>query len=205
MQINWLEVLGWTGSVVLVISLLQTRILRLRLINLAGSLILAFYNVVIEVWPMVGLNVVLSLINVFYLVTMLRTRHDPTVYTVLEVDPDDRYLQHLLSVHSEDIHRSFPGFTEVQAHQSAFLIVHGDEAVGVVVIEDAEPGVAQIVLDWVTLRYRDSTPGEFVFRRSEIFSRRGYSRVVTAPETKEAYYPRIGFTPDGDRYALDVS
>jgi len=204
MQINWLEVLGWIGSIVLVISLLQTRIIRLRLINLTGSLILTAYNVAIEVWPMVGLNVVLSVINVYFLVTMLRTRHDPKAYTVLEVEPDDRYLQHLLSVHAEDIRRTFPSFTSVQAHQSAFLIVHGDEAVGVVVIEDAEPGVAQIVLDWVTLRYRDSTPGEFVFRRSDIFSRRGYSRVVTAPETTEAYYPRIGFTPQGDRYALEV-
>jgi hypothetical protein len=205
MEINWLEVLGWTGSVVLVISLLQTRIIRLRLINLTGSLVLTVYNMAIEVWPMVGLNVVLSAINVFFLVTMLRTRHDPRAYTVLEVQPDDRYLQHLLSVHAEDISRSFPHFTGVQAHQSAFLIVHGDEAVGIVVIEDAEPGVAQIVLDWVTLRYRDSTPGEFVFRRSDILSSRGYSRVMTMPDTTEAYYPRIGFTPHGDRYTLEVT
>jgi hypothetical protein len=204
MQINWLEVLGWTGSIVLVISLLQTRILRLRLINLTGSLILTAYNVAIEVWPMVGLNVVLSVINVYFLVTMLRSRHDPTAYTVLEVEHDDRYLQHLLSVHAEDIRRSFPHFGSVQAHQSAFIILHGDEAVGVVVIEDAEPGVAQVVLDWVTLRYRDSTPGEFVFRRSEMFSRRGYSRVVTAPDTANAYYPKIGFSPQGDRYTLTV-
>ena len=60
---NWVEVLGWTGSTILVVSLLQARVLRLRLINLIGSAVLLSYNAIIEVWPMVGLNAVLCLIN----------------------------------------------------------------------------------------------------------------------------------------------
>lgn len=59
----WIEAVGWVGSIVLVISLLQTRVVRLRVINLVGSAILIGYNVVIEVWPMVGLNVVLTLVD----------------------------------------------------------------------------------------------------------------------------------------------
>ena len=64
---NWIEVLGWVGSAILVVSLLQTRVLRLRWINLVGCLVLIGYNAVVGVWPMVGLNVVLALINVVYL------------------------------------------------------------------------------------------------------------------------------------------
>jgi len=64
---EWLDLVGWAGSALLVWSLLQTRILRLRVINLIGSLVLVFFNGALRVWPMVGLNVVLSVINVFYL------------------------------------------------------------------------------------------------------------------------------------------
>src|SRR5690242_10602176 len=72
----WLEVVGWLGSALLVWSLLQVRILRLRALNLAGCLVLIGYNGVLHVWPMVGLNVVLAAINVWYLARLQTTRHD---------------------------------------------------------------------------------------------------------------------------------
>ena len=34
----WLEVVGWIGSALLIVSLLQTRVLRFRILNLAASL-----------------------------------------------------------------------------------------------------------------------------------------------------------------------
>ena len=67
----WLEIIGWTGSAILVWSLLQTRILRLRALNLLGSLVLLLYNSMIGVWPMVGLNLVLSAINIVHLRRLL--------------------------------------------------------------------------------------------------------------------------------------
>lgn len=60
----WLEIVGWVGSAILVWSLLQTRILRLRALNLMACLVLLVYNGTVGVWPMVGLNVVLGVINV---------------------------------------------------------------------------------------------------------------------------------------------
>ena len=202
---NWIEVVGWTGSAVLVISLLQTRLLRLRIINLAGSLILLGYNAIIAVWPMVGLNVVLSLINIVYLWRMLRSRHDAHAYTVLEVEPDDRYLAHVLHVHREDIARYNPGFThDPQGDHSAYLVLQGDETVGVVLVRDAGGGTAQVVLDWVSPGYRDFTPGEFVYRESGLFARQGFERVLSPAGMANPYYGRIGFRPDGDRWVLDV-
>lgn len=202
---NWVEVVGWTGSTILVVSLLQARVLRLRLINLIGSLVLLTYNAIIEVWPMVGLNAVLSLINIVYLWRMLRNRHDPAAYTVLEVRPDDRYLQHVLHVHAQDIARYNPQFSgEVTPREHAYLVVVGDETVGVVLTRDAGERTAEVVLDYVTPRYRDFSPGEFVFRTSGLFARHGYRRVLSPVGMKDPYYPRIGFHPEGPRWVLDV-
>jgi hypothetical protein len=50
----WLEAIGWAGSAVLVWSLLQTQLRRLRVLNLVGCLILIAYNAAIHVWPWSG-------------------------------------------------------------------------------------------------------------------------------------------------------
>lgn len=202
---NWIEVVGWTGSAVLVVSLLQTRVLRLRLINLVGCLVLIGYNAVVGVWPMVGLNVVLAVINVVYLWRMLRTRHDERSYTVVEVRADDAYLAHVLDRHGDDIARTNPGFTFAPAEvDAAYLVLHGDATVGVVLVRDAEGGTAQVLLDWVTPAYRDFSPGEFVFRDSGLFRRRGVRRVLSPAGMQNPYYGSIGFRPEGDRWVLDV-
>ena len=59
---------------------------------------------------MVGLNVVLAVINVWYLRTMLATRHDEQTYQVVEVGVDDQFLAHTLRVHAADIARFNPDF-----------------------------------------------------------------------------------------------
>jgi hypothetical protein len=200
---SWVDALGWFGSALLVFSLLQARVLRLRALNTVACLILIAFNAIIGVWPMVAMNIVLAGINIFFVTRMLRHRHDEREYTVLQVAEDDVYLQHFLSVHDKDITRFFPRFRD-HAGGSAFLVQHGDETVGAMVVRDAGEGTAQVELDYATPRYRDFTPGEFVFRRSGLFRDRGYRRVLTPPGMVEPYYAQLGFTHTGDRYAFEV-
>ncbi|NUT36549.1 MAG: hypothetical protein HOV79_26135 [Hamadaea sp.] len=202
---TWLDAIGWAGSALLVWSLLQTRILRLRIINLLGCLVLIGFNWALGVWPMVGLNAALAVINVYFIVKLQRTRHDENAYTVVEVGTDDDYLRHVLAVHAADIARFNPGFRfEGGPGRSAFLVVRRDETVGVVLLHDAGDGVAQIDLDYVTQRFRDFTPGEFVYRRSSLFTDRGFHTVVTPARMLSPYYDRLGFRRTGDTYTLDV-
>jgi hypothetical protein len=199
----WLEALGWLGSAVLVWSLLQTQLRRLRIINLVGCVVLIVYNAANHVWPMVGLNVVLAGINVVYLVRMSREQHDAAAYEVLEVAGDDTYLRHVLRVHEGDIRRYNPHFVhDPFAGDPSYLVLHGDETVGVVLMRDAGDRTAQLLLDWVTPRHRDLTPGEFVFGLDGPFRRRGFRRVLTPPDMVEPYYESLGFRRDGDAYVL---
>jgi hypothetical protein len=202
--VNWLDAVGWIGSALLVWSLLQTRILRLRAINLVGCFVLIGFNWAIGVWPMVGLNTALAAINIYYLAQLLRTRHSPLVYSVVEVDPDDDYLAHVLTVHGADIARFYPGFN-LRRPDAAFLVVREDETVGVVLLRDAGSGVAYVDLDYVTERYRDFTPGEFVYRQSGLFTSKGFHTVVvSARPSMAAYFTRLGFTRDGDTFTLTL-
>lgn len=203
---GWVDALGWLGSALLVYSLLQARILRLRVLNTVACVILIVYNALLEVWPMVAMNVVLAGINIVFIVRMLRERDDESAYAVLPVREDDAYLLHFLGVHRADIDRFFGQFAVGAAvGRSTYLVQHGDETAGVMVLRDEGDGVAQVELDYVTPRYRDFTPGEFVFRRSGLFRDRGFSTVLSPPGMVAPYYERVGFSRDGDRYRLDLA
>lgn len=204
---SWLDALGWGGSALLVFSLLQARVLRLRALNLVACVMLTVFNAVLAVWPMVAMNIVLAAINLWFIVRLLRDSHDGSAYEVLEVPEDDTYLQHFLRVEGEQIANTFPSYAGVVPSETrrAFLVQKGMETVGVVVVDDRGDGTAQVELDYVTERYRDFTPGEFVYRRSGLFSAHGWRRVVTPPGMVGAYYDRLGFRRSGESWVLDVT
>jgi hypothetical protein len=205
----WLEVLGWVGSAVLVVSLMQTRVLRFRLLNLAASVVLTGYNAALGVWPMVAMNAVIAVINVFHLVRLARTRDDERTYEVVEVGPNEDYLRHVLRRHALDIERHNPGFVWNGAAPGrwAFLVLRDTETVGVVLLSDAGGGRADVELDYVLPRFRDFSVGKFVYRRGGRLGELGFSRLVASPRMTDArdYFPRVGFTPAGEDLVLDVA
>ena len=209
-----LEIIGWTGSFLVVYSLMQARVLRFRWLNLAGAIIATVYNAVIGIWPFAAMNGAIAVIDVYWLWRLYREAHDEAVYAVVKVSPDDAYLQHVLHTWADDIERFRPGFRSLPAAddggaddgpRSAYLVQRGDETVGVVVVRDAGGGEAVVDLDWVTPRFRDFTPGEFVHRRSEIFA--SFSRVVvpTPDKADHEYLRRMEFRPDGDRWVRELA
>ncbi len=200
----WLDALGWGGSALLVYSLLQQRVLRFRTLNLVAGSVLIVFNAILGVWPMVALNAVTSAINLSFIVRLRRQRHDAATFEVIEVGLDDHYLRHVLDTHADDIKQHQPTFAgRPVPGPEACVVVKGDETVGVVVIE-GEDDTAHIRLDYVTPRYRDFTPGEFVWRRSDLLCARGYKRVVTSPLIVAPYYDKIGFRPSGEVFVLDL-
>ena len=147
---SWLDALGWAGSALLVYSLLQARVLRFRVLNFVASVLLTVFNAILGIVPMIALNGVLAVINLWFIVRLTRQRHDVAAYEVLEVSQDDAYLRHVLRLHESDIRSFFPDVDldpDVPG-RSVFLIVCGDETVGVVMVRDAGDGVAQVELDW---------------------------------------------------------
>ena len=202
---DWVGALGWVGSALLLWSLMQARVLRFRLINLVACTLLVVFNAILGIWSMVAMNVALAVINLYFIRKLLGDRHDEVAYDVLEVGADDAYLRHVLTVHADDIAALFPAYrADEPSGRSAFLVQRGDETVGVVLLRDAGDGVAQVDVDYVTPRFRDFTPGEFVYRRSGLFRDRGYRAVRTPPGMVAPYYARLGFRQVGDAYCLEL-
>ena len=201
---SWLDAMGWGGSALLVFSLLQSRELRFRILNLIACVVLLAFNAAIEVWPMVGMNVVLSAINLWFIARLLREGHDAASFEVLRVRPDDAYVAHVLENHRADIRKFQPDFAGLTDSSTVCLVQKGDETAGIVVLHrDGDDAVVD--LDYVSARYRDFTPGEFVWRKSTLLAQLGVRRVVTSPNMVGAYYARLGFHEEGGRFVLDVA
>lgn len=205
---SWsIQALGWAGSGLLIFSLLQQRVLRFRLLNLTASSTLTVFNALLSIWPMVAMNIALAGINIWFIVRLLRERGDEKAYEVVAVGADESYLQHFLKVQGKDIRRHFPHFdaSALGVGRSAYLVERGNETVGVVVVRDAGDGDAQVELDYVTPRFRDFSPGEFVYRSSGLFRGKGIRRILTPPGMVNPYYAKLGFRREGDHWVADLT
>ena len=204
-----LEVIGWAGSVLVIVSLAQARVLRFRVLNLAGAVLAVLYNTVLAIWPFAAMNLVIAVIDVYWLRRLLSERHDPAAYSVVEVAADDAYLAHVIRVHLDDIRAFQPAYDAPTGddHRWAFLVQRDAETVGAVVVRDAGKGDAVVELDYVTPRFRDFTPGEFVYDRSGVFARHGVHRLVADAglAVQSAYLRRVGFREEAGRWVRGVA
>ncbi len=205
----WLEIVGWAGSALVIVSLAQARLLRFRVLNLVGAVLAVVYNTWLQIWPFTAMNAVIAVIDIYWLRRMLAERHDDTAYEVVEVSTSDEYLRHVIRVHINDIRTFQPGYVwdPYAPGRSAFLVQLGDETVGVVVVIDKGDGVGQVELDFVTPRFRDFTPGEFVYRHRGALAARGLRRLVAPSDLihPESYYPKVGFHLDEGVWVRDVA
>ena len=74
-----LELIGYVSSVMILISLLMTSVVKFRVINAVGSLIFTVYALLIHSYPTAVLNACLVGVDVWFLVKVLRTRLEYSV------------------------------------------------------------------------------------------------------------------------------
>jgi GNAT superfamily N-acetyltransferase len=193
------EIIGYVASVLVAISLMMSSILRLRIINLLGSVIFAIYGVLIGAIPVAAVNTFIAGVNVFYLYRIFGTKE---YFRVLEAGPGSEYLDYFLSFNREDIARHIPEFdARIAAGDLVFFVLRGTVPAGLVVGRPDEEGSLCIRLDYVQPGYRDFKVGEFLYReRAAFFRERGIERLVMRASTPEhtRYVERMGFIRDAD-------
>ena len=64
----FLEVFGYIGTALVIISMMMTSVVKLRIINMCGGLISLIYAVLCNTWPVVVLNACLISINMYHTV-----------------------------------------------------------------------------------------------------------------------------------------
>lgn len=70
----FLEIFGYIGSGLILLSMMMTSVEKLRWFNISGSVISIIYGAVTGAWPMVFLNVGTITINVVQIVRLRRKK-----------------------------------------------------------------------------------------------------------------------------------
>lgn len=197
MDNGWiLELVGYAASVLIAVSLMMRSVLRLRMINLAGSSCFVVYGLLIQAFPVVIMNCVIIIINVYHLRKMARTK---TYFSILESRSDSEYLMSFLEFHSKEIAEIFPDFRLRQTDDPiVWFILQGLVPVGVFIAEVRNGGELFAHLDYVIPGYRDLRPGRFLYtKQRDRFAGLGVTRVCSAPgcARQRKYLRRMGFAP----------
>ena len=103
-----IEIIGYLGSALVVISMLMTSVVRLRVINLIGSAVFTCYALIIKSYPTALMNFFLVGINVYHLARLLKTHRR---YDCIETGVRDAYVSYLLEKNMGDILHWFPEFS----------------------------------------------------------------------------------------------
>jgi hypothetical protein len=74
---DWREILGYTGSVLIAVSLMMKDVVRLRYYNMAGAAAFALYGLLISAWPVFLLNAFNAAINLYHVVALARSARRP--------------------------------------------------------------------------------------------------------------------------------
>ena len=197
-----LELVGYLASALVLISLLMTSVIKLRIINMIGSLIFAVYALLIGSYPTAVMNLCLVGVNIFYLVRMARTER---VFALLPAAPDEAYVQYFLQSCREDIQTYFEGIDAALAQaDTVFLVCCGAQPVGILAGRALGDGVLEVSLDYSTPQYRDCSVGRYLYQQ---LGGRGCRALVvpTASRTHGSYLQKMGFVREGNRYVKYLS
>ena len=191
-----LEIVGYAASVLVAISLMMSSILRLRIINLVGSLAFVAYGVLIRAYPVAVVNLLIVFINLYYLRQMLAARE---FFTLLRVKPDSEYLRCFLDFYADEIRRFLPGFSYApDERQLVFFVLRDMVPAGLFIGESRGDGALRVVLDFVIPQYRDFKTGRYLFQAQAAFFReQGITEIVSEPGSRRhtEYLRRMGFAP----------
>lgn len=208
----FVQIIGYVGSALIVVSLTRKSIMKLRLFGLAGTITFLAYSLLIGAYPIAVVNVVIIFVHLFFL-RELRNKSSE-YFTILEVFKESRYLAHFIEFHKDEIHTYQPNFEyEPDDSQIQVFILRNLVPAGLFVGKVHADGSIEVKIDFVIPQYRDFKVGEFLYSlRSGVFTNPRCDLAWSEPgsERHAEYLRRMGFTPrpatDGHAvYGLDLT
>lgn len=201
MDINLLDWFGYLASLVVLISLLTSSILKLRWINLFGASMFATYGFLIGSIPTAAMNAGIVIIDIYYLIKIYSSKE---YFQILEFTPGSNYFNSFMSFHKEEIGNFF-GQTEFHLD---------DDTVGFYVLRNMVPASVflgkpitdkklSIQLDFAVPAYRDFKIGRYIYdKHTEFFLNHGYEvlEAVSLNEHHEKYLLKMGFEKENKHF-----
>lgn len=201
------EWIGYTGSVIIALSLMMNSIIKLRWLNLLGASIFSAYGFIIGAMPVAFLNLFIALVNIYFL---FKIHSKKDFFTILQIQPDNLYLKYLIGFYKKDIDYFFPGFLEIFKNRSykkddciCFFLLTNASVAGIFVgkkssveSDSSTDNELNIELDFALPEYRDFKLGKYLYSQNQnFFKELGIKKLSTSAKNNKhyLYLKKMGF------------
>ena len=194
------ELIGYLGSLLVVISMLMTSVVQLRIINTMGSFIFAGYALVIHSYPTAAMNACIILINLYGLFRLYKNiRH----YSIVRLSPSDGFVKFFLDKYELDMKQFFPHVNKNLFYDFTCLICHDSNPVGILLAKTGEDDCLNIYIDYTVPAYRDCSVGKYLYRWLE---KEPFKKLVAVNVGKvhKSYLMKMGFLERGGHFEKEV-
>jgi len=202
-EFNAQELVGYLASLLVVVSLSMTSVVRLRMISLAGSAAFVVYASLIGSVPIVVTNIAIACLNIWFLWRELRGGRD---LGAIIVPTDSPFLLDFLHHHAHEIGGFQPDSDPSELAEFAMVLTRDGLPAGVV-LGHRDSSTLDITIDFVLRAYRDSRLGSWLYGPgARVFKPAGIELITTtaSSDAHRSYLDRVGFTFNDalQRYAL---
>lgn len=192
-----IELAGYLGSTLVVISMLMSSVIKLRVINTIGSCISATYALIIHSYPLALMNICLIIINCYNLAKLLKSEQQ---YDLIPANTDDAFLAYFTAHYRQDIRNFFPEANlNVSASDTAYIVCCKTVPVGLLLGNRTEKDALDITVDYTTPAYRDCSVGKYLYSK---LPEQGIRKLIYSDVSQghEDYLLKMGFVHENGVY-----
>ncbi|MGD8780592.1 MAG: hypothetical protein PVH88_16700 [Ignavibacteria bacterium] len=186
-----IEIVGYSGSVLVAVSLMMSAIVKLRIINLLGAAIFSTYGFIIGALPVGFLNAFIAIVDIYYLYEMFSAKE---LFKVLEFRYDSEYFKYFIDFHKKDIEKFSPYFEFLPNERwNILFVLRNSVPAGLVCAEKINDDSLYVKLDYAIPGYRDFKIGKYVY--NNVLKESSIKKIFTNSGNEEhiKYLTKMGF------------
>jgi N-acetylglutamate synthase-like GNAT family acetyltransferase len=200
------EWIGYGASAIILVSLLMSSIIKLRWINLAGSIFFSIYGYLIGSIPVMIMNMGIVAINSYYLSRIYGSKEK---FEMLAIDKNSEFYNMFMDYNKNEIQKFFITDEFSLTEDSVGFYILRNLITAGIFIGKKKNNTLEVALDFVMPAYRDFKTGKFVYEDClDFFKEMGISRITASAKHIEHhnYLMKMGFKKieEEDYYYLDI-
>lgn len=190
----WIEAIGYSASILILISLIMSSTKKLRWINLFGSTTFVVYAILTKTYPIALLNSFTAAANVYYLIKIYKSK---SYFNILKIQQNNEYIEYFIEHNKEDMLQIYDHIdVDFKNSEYNFYILRDIMPVGLFVANKYDDDTLKVELDYVIPMFRDFKAGKYIYEKNkQIFLTKGYNKLITFSDSlkQDKYLIKMGF------------
>ena len=192
-----IEIFGYIGSALVVVSLLMASIVKLRVISMIGSIISGTYAAIIGSIPLMVMNICLVIINAYFLIKLFRPEKH---FDIIKAKTDEAFVGYFISRYYDDIKTYFPNFEREKLGDCAYVVFCNGSAAGLFLGKQQSDGAVDIIIDYSKPKYRNCSVATYLYSK---LPKEGVQKLLFSQgelSTHVGYLKKMGYEKENGIY-----